>query len=188
MIECAIMVGLAFVLSQIKLFRMPWGGSITAMSMLPIVVFGMRNGARWAFVCSGLYAAVQLIEGLANGLLSWGLTVPALIACILLDYLLAFTVLGIAGFFSGKTTGMAAAGAFCATFARFICSFLSGVVVWQSVGELWSGFSTDNAALYSLLYNGAYMMPEIVVTTAVAAAIAASPLVAKQNNTAAGLT
>jgi len=58
---------------------------------------------------------------------------------------------------------------------RFLCHFLSGVVIWQSVGELWTGFATDNTFLYSFLYNGAYMLPELILTLAGAAALLKLP-------------
>ena len=52
------------------------------------------------------------------------------------------------------------------SFLRYIVHFLSGVVIWHSIGSLWEGFSTDNEVLYSLVYNGAYMLPEMLFTVA----------------------
>ena len=57
--------------------------------------------------------------------------------------------------------------------------FISGCVIWKSFGELWTGFSTENTYLYSLLYNGAYMLPEMIFTIAGAVALLKVPQTAK---------
>ena len=165
MAEGAVMVALATVLSFLKLVKFPWGGAITVLSMLPIVVFSLRYGAKKGMAVSFVYAMVQLGQGiLFDGLLGWGLTTTALIACMLLDYLLAFSVLCIAGVFGNKSMGGIIGGTVLAMALRFSLHFVSGVVIFHSFGELWSGFSTDNTWLYSLLYNGAYMLPEAIFT------------------------
>ena len=87
-----------------------------------------------------------------------------LIGSILLDYVLAFTVVGLAGIFRNKGLPGYIGGTVFAGVLRFISHFLSGVVIWHSFGELWSGFVTDNEWLYSLVYNGVYMLPEIIFT------------------------
>lgn len=164
MVEGAIMAALAAVLSYIRIFKLPWGGSITLLSMLPIVLFSIKRGLVPGFAASFVFALVQFGQGIIDGLFGWGLTPLSLIACIFLDYIGAYTVLGIAGIF--RKGGMAGwlGGAALAVFARFLFHFFSGVVIWHSFGELWNGFSTDNTWLYSLLYNGAYMLPEMIFT------------------------
>ena len=162
---CAIMTALATALSFIKIFNMPWGGSITLLSMLPIslvsVIYGVKDGIFTSFV----YAVIQLIFGITlDGLLGWGLTAPMLIACIFLDYILAFTVIGISGIFRNKGTKGIILGTAFAVFLRFLCHVTSGVVVFASAGKLWQGFETDNTLLYSLVYNACYMLPEIILT------------------------
>ena len=168
LVEGAAMVALATVLSFIRVFKLPWGGSITLLSMLPIVLFSIRRGVKSGLVVSFVYALVQFFQGVLDGLFGWGLTPGMLIACILLDYVLAFFVLGLAGLFRKKSIALAVG-------LRFVCHFLSGVVIWGSFGELWSGFSTDNTWLYSFLYNGCYMLPEMIFTIIGAVALLSTP-------------
>ena len=146
MIECALMTALAAGLSQIKLFHLPFGGSITLVSMLPIMVFGLRRGFPQSLICSSLYAAVHMVIDM-HEVMSWGLTLPAVLACFFLDYLLAYAVLGVIGLFSKKPPLTALGGVVIALFLRFLVHFISGVVLWHSTGALWSGFPADNEIL-----------------------------------------
>ncbi len=164
LVEGAVMVALATVLSYIRIFRLPWGGSITLLSMLPIVLFSIRRGLGAGLTVSFVFSLVQFTQGVVDGIFGWGLTPGMLIACILLDYIVAFTVLGLAGIFRKKGFAGWIGGIALAVVLRFVCHFLSGVVVWKSFGELWNGFSTDNTFLYSFLYNGSYMLPELIFT------------------------
>ena len=175
LVEGAAMVALATVLSFIRVFKLPWGGSITLLSMLPIVLFSIRRGGKSGLVVSFVYALVQFFQGVLDGLFGWGLTPGMLIACILLDYVLAFFVLGLAGLFRKKSIAGWIGGIALAVGLRFVCHFLSGVVIWGSFGELWSGFSTDNTWLYSFLYNGCYMLPEMIFTIIGAVALLSTP-------------
>ena len=167
LVEGAVMVALATVLSFLKIVQFPWGGSITVLSMLPIAVFALRYGVKQGLAVSFVYSIIQLGQGiLVDGLLGWGLTPIALIACIFLDYIGAFSVLALAGLFGNKKMTGIIGGVVLALCLRFAFHYVSGVAIFHSFGELWDGFSTDNTWLYSLLYNGAYMLPEIVATTA----------------------
>ena len=164
LVEGAIMIALATVLSFIRVVKLPWGGSITLLSMLPIVLFSIRRGIKAGLTVSFLFSLVQFIQGIMDGLFGWGLTPGSLIACIFLDYLLAFTVLGLAGILRQKGVPGWIAGIAFAILLRFTMHFLSGVIIWQSFGQLWGEFFTENTVLYSLLYNGAYMLPEMIFT------------------------
>ena len=164
LVEGAIMIALATVLSFIRVVKLPWGGSITLLSMLPIVLFSIRRGIKSGLTVSFLFALIQFIQGIMDGLFGWGLTPGSLIACIFLDYLLAFTVLGLAGLFRQKGVTGWISGIALAILLRFTMHFLSGVIIWQSFGQLWGDFFTENTVLYSLLYNGAYMLPEMIFT------------------------
>ena len=161
----AIMVALATVLSFLKIQWLPWGGSITLLSMLPIVVYSIKYGVKWGFAASFVFSLTQLIQGIIGGLLGWGLSTTMLIACIFLDYLLAFTSIGIAGLFRKKGLCGWIVGTVIALSTRFVLHIISGVVIWESAGKLWKGFSTTNSWLYSFLYNGSFMLPEIAFTT-----------------------
>jgi len=164
MVEGAIMLALATALSFIQIYKLPWGGSITLLSMLPIVLFSIRRGLKAGLAVSFLYSLIQFFQGIMDGLFGWGLTPVMLIACIFIDYILAFTVLGLGGLFRKKGTAGWIAGITVSIVLRFVMHFLSGVIIWKSFGELWEGFSTESSVLYSILYNGSYMLPELILT------------------------
>lgn len=163
MVEGAAMAALATVLSLIKVYELPWGGAITLLSMLPIVLFSIRRGLRAGFTAAFAYSLVQLALDLGK-VIGWGLTPFTLIACLFLDYIAAFSVLGVAGIFRKKGMVGWISGICLALIARFAVHFVSGVWLWHSFGELWNGFSTENTYLYSFLYNGSYMLPELIFT------------------------
>ena len=175
LVEGAVMVALATVLSFIRVFKLPWGGSITLLSMLPIVLFSIRRGVGAGLMTAFAFSLIQFAQGITDGLFGWGLTPGMLIACIFLDYLGAFTVLGIAGLFRKKELPGWIGGIALAVTLRFVLHFLSGVVIWHSYGKLWNGFSTENTCLYSFLYNGCYMLPELIFTLACAVALLKVP-------------
>ena len=153
----AVLLALATVLSILKPFSMPWGGSITLLSMLPIVMIPLMYGTRWGMVSSFIYSLIQL--GLDLGaVLSWGLTPYALIGTIVLDYILAFSLLGLAGVFKKKGIIGIAAGVVMVLVFRFLMHFISGVVIFDT-------FTSADAWVYSLTYNASYMVPEFITTT-----------------------
>lgn len=164
LVEGAVMVALATVLSYIRVFHLPWGGSVTLLSMLPIAIYSIRHGVKNGLFASFLFALIQFGQGAIDGLFAWGLTPAMLIGCIALDYILPFTVLGFAGMFRKKGTVGNILGIVVVIVLRFISHTLSGVVIFHSAGILWEGFATENEWLYSLCYNGAYMLPELAFT------------------------
>ena len=152
LIETAILVAMAYVLSLIKLWTLPNGGSITAVSMLPLVILGLRRGPKWAFAGCFVYGVIDYVLGTKYGFS---------IISLLCDYLFAWTAMGVAGFFRGKKWGIwAAIPAAC--FARFIFVFISGVTVWAEYAE---GIP---APLYSASYNGSYIGIEMILMYLVA--------------------
>ena len=164
LVECAILVAMAFVLSLIKIIDMPFGGSVTAASMAPVIVAGYRHGLKWGILTGFTYSLLQLLMGINN--LQYATSAMAFIAILLLDYIVAFTVLGLLGIFKRNKhqTGVLVIGAFVLCFIRFICHFITGCTVWAGVS-----IPSADGALYSLLYNSAYMIPETVVTVYVIA-------------------
>jgi len=145
--EAALAVALAFVLGLIKVFEMPFGGSIS-LEMVPLILLALRQGP-W----------VGIAAGAAYGLLD--LITPPVFAVhpvqIIFDYPLAFGVLGLAGFFRPTVRG-AISGTVVAVLARFLCHFVSGVVFFASYApEGW------NVYLYSAAYNAAYLIPSLAV-------------------------
>ena len=175
LVEGAIMIALATVLCYIRIIKLPWGGSVTLLSMLPIIIFSIKHGVKQGMFASFVFSLIQLGQGMMDGLFSWGLTPAMLIACILLDYVGAYSVIGVAGVFRSKGIKGWLGGTILAVFLRYIVHFLSGVVIWHSIGAIWEGFSTDNEIVYSLVYNGAYMLPEMIFTVIGAAALLKIP-------------
>ena len=165
LVEGAVMVALATVLSFIKIINLPWGGSITLLSMLPIIIFSLKRGFGSGLAASFVFSLIQFGQGCAEGLFGWGLTPTALVSCIFIDYIFAFTVLGLAGIFRKHGTPGMIGGSVLAMVLRLLCHYTSGVLIFGSFGELWNGLTINEPWLYSLLYNGAYMLPEIVFTT-----------------------
>ena len=145
--EGAIMVALALVLNQLKIFRLPNGGSIT-LEMLPIFFYAVRWG-----VSPGLLAgfAFGLLQMFIDGAVAWGWQ------SLLLDYLVAFTPLGLAGLFKGKNWGIFA-GTVLGSVVRFIVHFISGITIYAIVAptELFN-MTFTSPWMYSLAYNGSYM-------------------------------
>ena len=157
LVEGAIMVAAAQILSYIKLWRMPWGGSIT-LSMLPIVLYAVRWGVKPGLLAGFILGTLQfsLDGGFAIGWQS-----------ILGDYLVAFTALGLAGLVSGKKGGILT-GTLIGGFARFLVHYVVGATVWaEYMPEEFFGMTMHSPWFYSLLYNLAYMLPNIVITLVV---------------------
>ena len=158
--ECAIMVALSCVLSVITIYQLPQGGGITAFSQVPIVIISYRHGLKWGAFSGFVLSVFQLISGVAN--FSYVNTVAAYIAVALLDYLVAFTVLGFGGMFRSKIKNQALSvglGGAVVSLVRLLCHFLSGVTVWADYAD---GFKS--VWLYSLAYNGSYMAVETAIT------------------------
>lgn len=124
---------------------------------------------------SFVFSLIQFGQGVMDGLFAWGLTPAMLIACILLDYIGAYSVIGVAGVFRNKDFTGWVSGTILAVILRYTFHVLSGIVIWHSVGSIWEGFSTDNEVLYSLVYNAAYMLPELIFTLIGAVALLKIP-------------
>lgn len=163
LVTCAIFLALAFVLSFVKIVDYPWGGSITLFSMLPICLLSLMYGPIWGLGTAFCYALLQLMQGIGEAM-SWGLTWEAWVGMILFDYLVAFTVLGAAGFFRKGGRWAAVGGTVVAVGLRYVSSVISGAVVWKSIGEVAFGWTFENTWLYSLVYNALYMLPELILT------------------------
>lgn len=160
LVECALMIALATVLSFIKVYTLPQGGSITAASMMPLVLASFRHGPKWGLFTGFVYSLIDLMRGFDN--VMYCTTIGAMFLCILLDYLLAYSVMGLACVFGKGLKSRAACVAVGTTITgllRYFCSFLSGMLIWY-------GYAPDTMPVwfYSLTYNGSYMIPEIILT------------------------
>ena len=144
--EAALAVALAFVLGLIKVFQMPFGGSIS-LDMVPLILLALRQGPFVGIVAGAAYGLVDLaIEPFTVHPVQ-----------VLFDYPLAFGVLGLAGFFAPTVRG-AILGTIVAVAARFLCHFVSGIVFFASYAP--KGW---NPYLYSASYNLAYLIPSLAV-------------------------
>lgn len=160
LVESALLLAVATVLSMIKVLDLPYGGSITACSALPVLLVAYRHGTPWGLFTGFAYSLLQLLLGLNT--LSYFTTPLSIVAVIVLDYLLAFTVLGLGGLFRRAVPTQSAAlllGALLTGILRYCLHVISGCTVWAGLSI------PDEAALtYSLAYNATYMVPEIIVT------------------------
>ncbi|MDL2274447.1 energy-coupled thiamine transporter ThiT [Oscillospiraceae bacterium OttesenSCG-928-G22] len=161
LVESALLIAIAFVLSFITLFEMPFGGRVTLVSMLPLILLGLKYGPVWSFPACLAYSILQFIQE------------PYFLHPFqfFLDYLLGFGILGLAGLFRGKKHGFYFATVACLV-GRFLASFFSGVIYWNYAAD----WGLSSAYLYSFLYNGAYMLPELVLTLVVGTALLKSRL------------
>lgn len=153
-VEAGIMLALATVLSFVKMFKMPQGGSVTLASMFPILLFALRHGLGKGLTIGVLYGIIQFIIE------------PFMVSPVqfLLDYPLAFGALGLAGLYSDKikenkkiTTVLT--GCFLGMFGRMICHVIAGVVYFKEYA------GDQNPLLYSISYNGTYMLVELIITS-----------------------
>ncbi|MBE6630449.1 MAG: hypothetical protein E7624_06335 [Ruminococcaceae bacterium] len=164
LVEAALLVALATVLSVLKIAELPYGGSITLASMFPILLLAYRHGTLWGLGGATVYAVLQQLLGLNN--LSYFTTWQSVVAIIFLDYIIAFAVVGLGGIFrrvTEKQNLALAAGGLLVCVLRYLCHVISGATVWAGLSI------PDSAALgYSLIYNATYMIPETIVLIAVA--------------------
>jgi len=151
--EGAILVVLAQILGYLKLWKMPWGGSIS-LSMLPIFLFSCRWGVGAGLMSGFVFGVMQFMYdgGIALGWQS-----------IIGDYLVAFTVLGVAGVFRGKSSSIYL-GTVLGSLARFLVHYVVGATIWaEYMPEVLFGMTMTTPWFYSLLYNGFYMAIDMVL-------------------------
>jgi thiamine transporter len=142
--EVVVFVALATVLSYIKIFSLPQGGSVTAASMVPILWLAIRRGPKVGLFAATVYGLVQLVDSFVVH--------PAQ---LLLDYPIAFGMLGLAGFFQkrpflGVTSGI---------MGRFLAHFISGFIFFSTYAP-----EGMNPIIYSAVYNGGYLLAELVIS------------------------
>lgn len=147
LVEGGICIALFMVLKQIRLFEMPMGGSITAGAMVPLFLFAYRWGGKYGMLVGAIAGVIDFILGVKYSFHP---------VSLLFDYPIAYGFLGIAGFFGKKKAGMLA-GAFLGVFGRFACHVLSGVVVFYSYAN------GQNPLIYSIAYNGTFLLPEFAI-------------------------
>ena len=157
--ESAIMLAFAAVLSVIKIVDMPYGGSVSAFSMLPLLFIAYRYGTMWGLVTAFTYSLIQLLLGLDN--FAWVQGFASYVTLAVFDYLLAFLGLGLGGLFRRKdwSQGTSLAVASVVTgLLRYLCHVVSGFTVWRDMSVPFG-----QSLAYSLSYNATYMIPEILL-------------------------
>ena len=162
--ECALMLAVGIVLSLVKLFDLPYGGSVTVASMLPIIIISYRHGIKYGLITGLAYGIIQQLLGLKT--LSYVTTWVSILAVILLDYIIAFAVIGFGGVFKKIIKNQPAAlvaGTIFACLLRYACHVISGATVWAGLS-----IPTNAALIYSFGYNATYMIPETIVTAVLA--------------------
>ena len=145
----AVCIALSSVLSMIKIWKMPQGGSITAASMLPLMLFSYVYGMGPGCLVGALYGVLQFI------IEPYFLSLPQM----LLDYPIAFGMMGLAGLFSkmdNENLGLTV-GVVLASVGRFVAAVLSGVIFFAEYA------GDQNPWVYSIVYNGSYMLPECII-------------------------
>ncbi len=161
--EAALMIALATILSLIVVFKAPYGGSVTLASMVPIVLVSYRNGTKIGLLAALGYSLLQMSIGFYPPPVQ---TMTNFVLVIFLDYILAFGALGLAGFFArffsnDKKTGIVFS-CLIVMFIRFMCHFISGIIIWGTYAP-----EGQPVYLYSLLYNGTYMLIEAIISSVV---------------------
>ena len=206
--ESAMLLAVAIVLELVsKMFipEMPFGGQVTLVSMLPVVLISYRHGVKWGLVTGLTYALLEMALGAKTVAAAFQpgyfgddvMLLNAFVMC-LLDYIVAFTVLGLGGIFRERFEKPGAAlglGAAVALSCRYLAHIASGYILFSGWAEWFftqEGFPAWGSTLveslspaelgmaYSVIYNGFYMIPEIVLTTVVAVLLARIPGIVKK--------
>ena len=201
--ESAMLLAMAIVLEVVsKAFipEMPFGGQVTLVSMLPVVLISYRHGVKWGLVSGFCYALIEMALGAKTVAAAFqpgyfgdeALILNAIIMCAL-DYVLAFTLLGLGGIFRNKINNPGVSlmcGSLVALGARYLAHILSGYILFSGWAEWFftqDGFPAWGASLvqslspsalgwvYSIVYNGIYMVPEMILTAIAALLIARVP-------------
>lgn len=181
-----IMISLGTLLSLIPIFSLPFGGSVTLFSMAPVMLCAYFYGVKFGLICGTVFGFVQaIIGGLSYGVFAsqkW----YGFLLVLFLDYVIAYASMGFTGIFRKKIRSQRlslAVGAVLSGFIRLCCHFLSGVIIWGSYAEsTLEGFEfgrrllekysgNELIAIYSVLYNSSFLVPEMIITIAVLVAL-----------------
>ena len=202
----ALAMVLAMVCALIPFLNLPFGGGFTVASMLPVVIISYMYGMKWGFFSAAIYSVIQIVMDLylGKGSTIMALFMPnsedfmgfgAAIAILIIDYLVAYTLLGFGGAFRKVIKNKLLAltlGVVLALSLRYIAHIVSGYIFYGAWAEWF--FSQENfyaiggwilehfsgnalAVIYSIFYNGLYMIPEIVITAVAALIVGRLPVI-----------
>ena len=195
LVTTAMLLAFALILSLIQVIKLPFGGSVTAVSMLPVVLISYMYGVRWGLFSAFIYSVLQLFAGFGTVSAfflpgdSQMVFANAVLICII-DYILAYTALGLGGVFKGKMTSKTkelCLGIVVSLLLRYVMHIISGALFFGAWAEWFFADTTGLSQIgfltgfcdwvmqsmngiwleifYSFVYNGAYMIPEIIITT-----------------------
>ena len=202
----ALATALAMVCAVIPFLNLPFGGGFTVASMLPIILISYMYGVRRGLCCAFAYSLIQILLGAFTGggyiisLFTVGSDnyqgIFAGVCIVLMDYILAYTVLGFGGLFRFLDKRLAlVVGTLVALSLRYLVHIVSGAIffgVWAEWFFAQDGFyaigrvildhfsGAGLSIVYSIFYNGLYMIPEIIITTIAASLIAGLPMIKKE--------
>ena len=197
--ESALLIALGTVLAlltnYIPFLNLPYVGSITIFSMVPLIILSYRYGIGWGFFSGLVFGVLQMAIGATTGVFA-GAELYVVVFSILLDYLLAYAVIGLAGMFKNKIKNpfvSIGVGSLVVCVLRYVVHVLSGALLFGSYAEWYfteGGFPVDAGAsilnsfsgtalawIYSLVYNAMYMVPETLITVVGAVLIMAVPAI-----------
>ena len=189
-IMIAFSVSISAICAVMPFLNLPFGGGFTIASMLPIIIVAYMYGTKWGLLTAFTYSILQMLLGFntvsafflpGDSQMIWWRAVLV----ILIDYVIAYSVLGLGGIFRNKveTKKALVLGSVYAIFLRYLAHIISGAIffgawaewfftqdgfpAWgEKILEIFSGASL--ATVYSIIYNGTYMIPEIIITAIVA--------------------
>lgn len=196
LVESAIMIALATILSELKVIPFVFGGGITICAMVPIILLSYRWGVKRGFLCAFVFGVIQLLIGIAKH--SFGFELWLVILDVVLEYVLAYTLLGLGGIFRNRLKSPVAAltlGGLVAIFARYLLHFIAGATIWGSYAEWFfmedAGMSIGETVMntfhgfglsmvYSGVVNGSLMIGEMIVSVIALIVIATIPAISKK--------
>lgn len=216
LVECAALIALGTVLSLIKIPIGHLGGSVTLLSTLPLVIICYRHGAKWGFLSTFIYSLLQMLVDIPTVVKIFapgeGLVWYMAMLSIFLDYVFAFTIIGLAAAVRNikNPTAALSVGALVGLTARYVSHFFSGWIFygawaswyfdaaeegsfasqteWTAKFGAWVlehlGSGQALSAFYSAFYNGLYMVPEIVLTVIGAVGVSFIPFVVNKGKRA----
>ena len=175
LVESAILIAVATALNEYtKIIPMPFGGGVTICSMLPLVVLSFRFGPKLGTLSALAFSLLQAVFGMDN--VAYATSALMAVGIVLLDYIVPYTVIGLAGVFNSRKRDLRVnyVLGIVVTFAlRLVCHFITGWWIWDA---LWPNEFGLSAPVYSIAYNGCYMVGEMVLSGIVAVLLCATPL------------
>lgn len=184
-----IMVAMSTVLSFLKFTELPYGGSVTLFSFVPVLFVGYAYGAKWGIASGIVYGILQTIFGISGAVAGAGFAWYQVLLCALLDYIVAGAMLGLGGTLKKAIKNPQISfglGSLFACVLKYLSHFLSGYILFGTYAEWFftEGGGMDYGAnilaaysgntlsvVYSLIYNATFMLPETIITIVMACII-----------------